>query len=50
MPDAIVLSAREPYDAELFAEARNVACLYDDTAVSIDAAADAVTGNPAAVR
>ena len=50
LPDAVLLSAREPYDAEMFATARNLACLYDDTAVSMAAAADAVTGHAAAVR
>ena len=43
-PDAILISAREPYDSALFAQARNVACTYNDTAVSIDALADVMTG------
>lgn len=50
LPDAVVFSAREPYDAEIFNAARNLACLYDDTEVSMAAAAEAVTGHTAAVR
>ncbi len=49
-PEAIVLSAREPYDTELFGAARNLACSYDDTAASMAAAAEAITRHPAAVR
>ena len=49
-PDAILISAREPYDAALFEEARNLACIYDDTEVSLEGLADVMTGRPAAVR
>lgn len=47
-PHAIVISAREPYDAALFPQARNLACIYNDTAVSIDALADVMTGSASA--
>jgi beta-N-acetylhexosaminidase len=49
-PNAIVVSAREPYDAALFGQARNLVCIYDDTEVSLEGFADAATGRPAAVR
>jgi beta-N-acetylhexosaminidase len=47
-PGAIVISAREPYDAELFASAASVACIYGDQAVSFEGLADAMV--PHAVR
>ena len=49
-PDAVVISAREPYDAALFESAKNLACIYDDSEVSLNGLADAMTGRPAAVR
>ncbi len=43
-PEAIVLSAAEPYDAALWPEARNVACLYGDDELALRGAADVLTG------
>jgi beta-N-acetylhexosaminidase len=40
VPDAILVSAREPYDAALFAGARNVACIYGDEELSLEGCAD----------
>lgn len=49
VPDAIVVSAREPYDAALFATARNVACIYGDEELSLGGCADVLSGRvPAA--
>ena len=48
-PGAIVLSAREPYDADLFPQARNLACLYDDTEVTVNVLADLMTRRSAHV-
>jgi len=39
-PHAIVISAREPYDAALFEGAESVACIYGDQAVSFDGLAE----------
>jgi hypothetical protein len=47
-PDAILVSAREPYDAALFAQARNLACTYNDTEVSLEGLADVMTAHAAA--
>jgi beta-N-acetylhexosaminidase len=47
-PDAIVVSAREPYDAALFEQARNLACTYNDTEVSLEGLADVMTAHAAA--
>jgi beta-N-acetylhexosaminidase len=49
-PNAIVISAREPYDAALFDHAENLACIYDDTEISLEGLADAMAGRSAAVR
>jgi beta-N-acetylhexosaminidase len=46
-PDAICISAREPYDAALFAQARNLACIYNDTEVSLEGLADVMTARAA---
>ena len=43
-PDALVVSTREPFDAMLFARARNLACTYGDEEMSLDALADAIAG------
>lgn len=48
-PDAIVVSAREPYDAQAFDSARNLACIYDDGETSIAGLADVMTGRSATV-
>jgi beta-N-acetylhexosaminidase len=51
VPDAIVVSAREPYDAALFVNARNVACIYGDEALSLEGCADVLSARvPAAGR
>ncbi len=42
-PSAILVSAREPYDAALFERAENLACIYNDTEVSIEGLADVMT-------
>lgn len=47
-PDAILVSAREPYDAALFEQARNLACTYNDTEVSLEGLADVMTAHAAA--
>ena len=44
-PDAILISAQEPYDAALFPQAGRLACTYDDREVTIEALAGAMTGN-----
>jgi beta-N-acetylhexosaminidase len=48
VPDAIVISAREPYDAGLFDGARNVACIYGDEEISLEGCADVLSGRAAA--
>jgi len=49
VPDAIVISAREPYDAALFSNARNVACTYGDDELALEACADVLSARvPAA--
>ena len=48
-PDAIVVSAREPYDATALDSARNLACIYDDGEASIAGLADVMTGRSATV-
>ncbi|GAC1543690.1 MAG: glycoside hydrolase family 3 protein [Candidatus Velthaea sp.] len=44
VPNAIVLSAREPYDAALFRAARHLACIYGDERISLEGAADVLSG------
>jgi beta-N-acetylhexosaminidase len=44
VPDAIVISAREPYDAALFAQARHLACTYGDERISLEGCADVLSG------
>jgi hypothetical protein len=39
-PHAIVVSAREPYDAALFEGAGALACIYGDQAVSFEGLAE----------
>ncbi len=49
VPAAIVVSAREPYDAALFAGAHNVACIYGDEPLSLEGCADVLSARvPAA--
>ncbi|MFN2461327.1 MAG: beta-N-acetylhexosaminidase [Candidatus Velthaea sp.] len=44
VPGALVISAREPYDAALFPHARNVACTYGDERISLEGCADVLSG------
>ncbi len=44
LPHAIVACVREPYDAFLFPQARNIACTFGDGAATIAALADAIVG------
>lgn len=46
-PDAIVVSAREPFDVPLFDEASTLLCTYSDDAVSMEALADVLVGTVA---
>jgi len=47
-PSALLISMREPFDIQLFAEAANVACTYDDEKVTVEALAGLmVSGDPA---
>jgi beta-N-acetylhexosaminidase len=48
VPNAIVISAREPYDAAFVANARNVACIYGDEALSFEGCADVMSGRVSA--
>jgi beta-N-acetylhexosaminidase len=48
-PDALIVSARAPYDALLWPSARRVLCIYGDQPISIDGCAD-VLGGRAEVR
>jgi beta-N-acetylhexosaminidase len=48
VPEALVISAREPYDAVLFPAARNVVCLYGDEEISLAGCADVLSGRAAA--
>lgn len=51
VPDAIVISVNEPYDALLWPQARTVACLYGDDAVAFAGCAAVLSGRaPAAGR
>jgi beta-N-acetylhexosaminidase len=44
VPDAIVISAREPYDIACFPSARTIACIYGDERVSFEGCADVLSG------
>jgi beta-N-acetylhexosaminidase len=44
VPHAIVVVAAEPWDAFALASARNIACIYGDDALMIDACADVLCG------
>lgn len=44
VPDAILVSALEPFDCALFAEARTVLCTYGDERMEMEALADVLTG------
>jgi beta-N-acetylhexosaminidase len=43
-PDALIVSARAPYDALLWPPARRVLCTYGDQPISIDGCADVLAG------
>jgi beta-N-acetylhexosaminidase len=43
-PGALLVSAREPFDLACFPQARNVACIYGDEAISLEGFADVATG------
>ena len=44
VPDALVVSAREPFDALLWPQAKRVLCIYGDEALSFDGCADVLSG------
>jgi beta-N-acetylhexosaminidase len=44
VPDAILISAREPYDAALFPHAWHLACTYGDERISFEGCADVLSG------
>ena len=48
VPHAIVISAAEPWDAFAFPRAHNVACIYGDDPLMLDACADVLCGRAAA--
>ena len=43
-PDALLVCAREPYDADCFPQARTIVCTYGDEQVSFDGLADVIAG------
>jgi beta-N-acetylhexosaminidase len=43
-PDALIVSAREPYDALLWPAARRVLCCYGDDALAFEGVADVLAG------
>ena len=43
-PNALIVSARAPYDALLWPAARRVLCIYGDQAISIEGCADILAG------
>ena len=44
VPDALIVSARAPYDALLWPPARRVLCIYGDQPISIEGCADVLAG------
>lgn len=44
VPDALVISAREPFDALLWPQAKRVLCIYGDEALAFDGCADVLSG------
>src|ERR1700731_3393548 len=44
VPDAVIVSVAEPYDALLWPTARTVACIYGDDGVAFAACADVLSG------
>ena len=49
VPDAIVVSANEPYDLALFPQARRAAAIYGDDALAFEGCADVLAGRVPAV-
>ena len=43
-PDALVVSARAPYDTLLWPDARRVACIYGDRPIALEGCADVLDG------
>jgi beta-N-acetylhexosaminidase len=43
-PDALIVSARSPYDATLWPQAHRVVCIYGAQAISLEGCADVLTG------
>ena len=43
-PDALVVSARSPYDALLWPQAKRVVCIYGGQAISLEGCADVLSG------
>ncbi|MBV8298348.1 MAG: beta-N-acetylhexosaminidase [Candidatus Eremiobacteraeota bacterium] len=43
-PDALIVSARSPYDAALWPQARRIMCIYGTQAISLEGCADVLTG------
>jgi beta-N-acetylhexosaminidase len=48
VPDAVIVSAAEPYDALLWPSARTVACIYGDDGVAFVACAEVLSGRAVA--
>jgi len=44
VPDALIVSAREPYDAPLWPQARRIACIYGDKPLAFEGCADVLSG------
>jgi beta-N-acetylhexosaminidase len=44
VPGALIVSAREPFDALLWPEAKRVVCIYGDESLSFDGCADVLSG------
>jgi len=44
VPDALIVSARSPFDARLWPNARRVACIYGDGSVALEGCADVLSG------
>ena len=43
-PDALIVSARSPYDASLWPQARRIACIYGGQTISLEGCADVLAG------
>jgi beta-N-acetylhexosaminidase len=47
-PEALIVSARSPYDALLWAEAKRVVCIYGSQPISLEGCADVLAGRAGA--